>query len=110
MEQEEKRVVILGDSVVKGLQWWKMSRNNTRVQLKCFPGATVSDLESYAIPTLCSDPNDITDQTDTNDLRHRSSQDVGQDIMNLCDDLSQNTTARITKFQALPLGRKRRKK
>lgn len=96
LEQEEKRVVILGDSVVKGLQWWKMSKNNVRVQVKCFPGATVSDMECYAIPTLRSDPDEIIVHIGTNDLRHRSSQDVAEDIINLCDDLSQNTTARIT--------------
>ena len=51
-QDSDNRVVILGDSTVKGLQWWKMSKNNTKVQMKCFPGATVSDMESYAIPTV----------------------------------------------------------
>ena len=41
-QDSENRVVILGDSTVKGLQWWKMSKNNTKVQMRCFPGATVS--------------------------------------------------------------------
>ena len=71
-QDSENRVVILGDSTVKGLQWWKMSKNNTKVQMRCFPGATVSDMESYAIPTVRTDPSEIILHVGTNDLRNRS--------------------------------------
>ena len=36
-----------------------MSKNNTKVQMRCFPGATVSDMESYAISTVRTDPSEI---------------------------------------------------
>ena len=95
-QDSENRVVILGDSTVKGLQWWKMSKNNTKVQMRCFPGATVSDMESYAIPTVRTDPSEIILHVGTNDLRNRSPREVAEDIINLCEDISQNTTASVT--------------
>ena len=67
-----------------------MSKNNTKVQMRCFPGATVSDMESYAIPS------EIILHVGTNDPRNRSPREVAEDIINLCEDISQNTTASVT--------------
>ena len=64
--------------------------------MRCFPGATVSDMESYAIPTVRTDPSEIILHVGTNDLRNRSPREVAEDIINLCEDISQNTTASVT--------------
>ena len=64
--------------------------------MRCFPGATVSDMESYAIPTVRTDPSEIILHVGTNDLRNRSPREVAEDIMNLSEDISQNTTASVT--------------
>ena len=95
-QDSENRVVILGDSTVKGLQWWKMSQNHTKVQMRCFPGATVSNMKSYAIPTVRTDPSEIILHVGMNDLCHRSPREVAEDIISLCEDISQNTTAGVT--------------
>ena len=64
--------------------------------MRCFPGATVSDMESYAISTVRTDPSEIILHVGTNDLRNRSPREVAEDIINLCEDISQNTTASVT--------------
>ncbi|CAH3183206.1 unnamed protein product [Porites lobata] len=53
-------------------------------------------MESYAIPTVRTDPSEIILHVGTNDLRDRSSPEVAEDIINLCEDISQNTTASVT--------------
>ena len=47
----KKSVIILGDSMTKNLQGWKMSKA-ARVVSKCFPGSSVDDMCHYAIPTI----------------------------------------------------------
>ena len=64
--------------------------------MRCFPGATVSDMESYAILTVRTDPSEIILHVGTNDLRNRSPWEVAEGIINLCEDILQNTTASVT--------------
>ncbi|CAH3193083.1 unnamed protein product, partial [Porites evermanni] len=47
-------------------------------------------------PTVRTDPSEITLHVGTNDLRNRSPREVAEDIINLCEDISQNTTASVT--------------
>lgn len=91
-----ERVVILGDSTIKGLQWWKMSRDAVKVEMREFRGATIEHMESYAIPTVRSDPCEIILHIGTNDLPSKSPRQVAENIINLADDISQNTTAKVT--------------
>ena len=91
-----ERVVILGDSTIKGLQWWKMSRDAVKVGMREFRGATIEHMESYTIPTVHSDPSEIILHTGTNDLPSKSPRQVAENIINLADDISQNTTAKVT--------------
>ena len=91
-----ERVVILGDSTIKGLQWWKMSRDAVKVEMREFRGATIEHMESYAIPTVRSDPSEIILHIGTNDLPSKSPRQVAENIINLADDISQNTTAKVT--------------
>ena len=96
-ENEEARsVVILRDSIIKGLQWWKMSRKNTKVYMKCFPGSTVEDMESYMLPSLRSDPDEVILHIGTNDLPNNSPRRVAEIIANLLENIAQNSTACIT--------------
>ena len=53
-------------------------------------------MESYAIPTVRTDPSEIILLVGTNYLRNRSPREVAEDIINLCEDISQNTTASVT--------------
>ena len=90
----KKRVVILGDSVVKGIHGWKLSkaRNAPSVSVKSFHEATIEDMESYAIPTVRAQPDEIILHVGTNDLlQHSTSQHVAESIVNLADNIDQNS-------------------
>ena len=77
--------------MLKDIQWWKMSRGNTKVFLKEFRGATTEDLESYVQPTLRKDPDEIIIHVGTNDLHNKTARQVAEGIVNVCDDISQNS-------------------
>ena len=76
--------VILGDSVVKGVNGWKLSDEKNKVVVKHFSGARAKGMESYIIPTLEQNPKTIIIHYGTNDLKSDSSpEDVARDIINL---------------------------
>ena len=90
----KKRVVILGDSMVKGIHGWKLSkaRNAPSVSVKSFHGSTIEDMESYAVPTVRAQPDEIILHVGTNDLlQHSTSQHVAESIVNLADNIDQNS-------------------
>ena len=89
----KKSVLILGDSMIKGLQYWKMCREDTKVNLKYFPGATTEDMESYVIPPLRRNPDEVIIHVGTNDLRDKTSRQVAESVVNLSDNILQNSTA-----------------
>ena len=61
--------VILGDSMVKDIKGWKMSRSTRKVVVKHFSGAKTKDMKSYVIPTVEQKPDNIILHTGTNDLK-----------------------------------------
>ena len=90
-KQSDKRVVtIIGDSVIKDLKAHKM---NTKVSqgdklfVKSFPGATIEDMNDYAIPTKRRNPDLIIIHAGTNDLRGNTAIKVASDLMKLALDL-----------------------
>ena len=95
-KENKKSVYIVGDSIIKGLKWWKMARGDTKVHMKCFPGATVEDMESYALPTVRKNPDEIIVHIGTNDLRNCTPRQVADSIVNLTENISQNSNARVT--------------
>ena len=60
---------ILGDSMVKDIKSWKMSRSTHKVVVKHFSGAKTKDMKSYVIPTVEQKPDNIILHTGTNDLK-----------------------------------------
>ena len=90
----KKRVVIVGDSMVRGIHGWKISkaRNAPSVSVKSCHGATIEDMESYAIQTVRAQPEEIILHVGTNDLlQHSTSQHVAESIVNLADNIDQNS-------------------
>ena len=57
--------------------------------MKCFPGSTVEDMESYMLPSLRSDPDEVILHIGTNDLPNNSPRRVAEII-------AQNSTACVT--------------
>lgn len=72
-----------------------MSRDDNKVNVKYFPGATVDDMESYVHPSLRSEPDEVILHIGTNDLRDNTPKQVAESIINLTDNICQNSTARV---------------
>ena len=52
------KTVIVGDSIVKGLDQYKLSRaSKQNIGVRCFPGATVQDMKDYIRPILRRNPD-----------------------------------------------------
>ena len=64
------KVVILGDSIVKHVNKWRISRKlkNCRVKIMSFSGATVQYKADYVKPSLCDKPSHLILHVGTNDL------------------------------------------
>ena len=97
-QPRKKSVVVLGDSIVKGIHGWRLSRtrNAPLVTVKSFPAATTEDMESYCIPTIRAQPDELILHIGTNDLQTNTSRQVIDNIVNLADNISQNCTSEVT--------------
>ncbi|XP_057309167.1 GATA zinc finger domain-containing protein 14-like [Hydractinia symbiolongicarpus] len=89
----KKITCILGDSIIKGINGYKMTKSleynqNKRVILKSFPGATTEDMYEYVKPTMKKKPDNIILYVGTNDLsRNVAPEVIANDIINLATSL-----------------------
>ena len=69
-EKSQKKVVILGDSIVKHLNGWEMTREikNCKVKVMSFSGATVDCMTDYMKPSLRENPDHFIFHVGTNNL------------------------------------------
>jgi lysophospholipase L1-like esterase len=92
---DKKTVVILGDSIVKNVQGWKLPNNaSSKSLVKAFPGARVNDILHYVKLTLNHQPDEIIIHVGTNDVKHSSPRTIAEHIEDLgikvhCRRLSQ---------------------
>ena len=69
---EKSTTCILGDSILKNIQGWKLSQsinNKQNVIVKSFSGATVNCMKAYVKPSLDKHPDKIILHVGTNDLK-----------------------------------------
>ncbi|XP_057310681.1 uncharacterized protein DDB_G0292186-like [Hydractinia symbiolongicarpus] len=89
----KKITCILGNSIIKGINGYKMTKSldynqNKRVILKSFPGATTEDMYEYVKPTMKKKPDNIILHVGTNDLsRNVAPEVIANDIINLATSL-----------------------
>ena len=79
-----KKVVILGDSLVKDLHGWELSQDleNCRIFVNKFPGAITEDIQHHAIPSFRTDPDHYIIHIGTNDLQSsKSAEDIAEKIV-----------------------------
>ena len=63
-----------------------MPKNN--VHVKCFPGATTSDMADYIKPTMRRDPDVVVLHVGTNDLRSdSSSKEIAKSVMDIATNM-----------------------
>ena len=83
----KRTTVIFGDSLLKNVRGWELKKRchkNEQIYVKCFPGATTTDLKSYCIPSIEKDPECIVLHIGTNDLKSKKSEvDIAEEIVNL---------------------------
>ena len=93
---KRRSVTIMGDSMIKDIEGYKMKKalnNKTNVYVKCFPGASIEDMHSYAKPTTRHDPNLIIIHCGTNDLRkEKTAAVIADDIVTLARSLKTDST------------------
>ena len=76
--------IILGDSIAKYVEGWKISDKKNKVVVKHFSGEKTKDMESYIIPTLEKNPEKIIINSGTNDVKSDSSlEEIARDIFSL---------------------------
>ena len=85
---EDKRklpvTAILGDSMIKGIKDWKMSRSTRKVVVTHFRSAKTKDMKSYVIPTVGQKPDNIILHTGTKDLKTIDiTEEITMGILNL---------------------------
>ena len=84
-------ITILGDSIVKNIQGFKMKQainNDQNVYVKSFSGATVDCMNSYVCPTIKKNPKTIILHCGTNDLSSpQAACNIAQDIIDLAKTL-----------------------
>ena len=78
-----KQIIVAGDSIVKGLRGWMMSRDN-RVKIHSFSGANSDEMQHFLKPLLDREPSHVILHCGTNDLAQGSPcREVAQRIVDL---------------------------
>ena len=65
---------VQGNSVLKSVNGWKMSRKatNCKFSIKSFSGAKIKDMNDYIKPALQENPNHFILHIETNDIPNAS--------------------------------------
>ena len=98
-EKDEKSIFVIGDSMVKRLNRWEMSKKlnaNRKVLVKTFSGAKTTCMNDYVKPLVRSSPDHFILHVGTNDLSSdkspeeiaRSNIDLATSIKNEKHDVS----------------------
>lgn len=89
---KEQKTVILGDSMVKHLNGWKMNkRAGGKVYVKTFAGATTCDMKHYVRPTVESKPSKIIIHAGTNDLYQYNAREIAERLVDIGNYIEQES-------------------
>ena len=78
------RIIIAGDSMVRDLKGWLMSRSKF-VKVFSFSGATTEDMKSYLVPLIEKKPDHIILNIGTNHLTGDTPESIVEKILGLAD-------------------------
>ena len=79
----ERTLCIMGDSIVNGLDGRRLDRNGIKVKVRCFPGASISDMHDYCRPIIKKKPSYIILHVGTNDANEYSSREILNKLLNI---------------------------
>ena len=84
-------VIILGDSMVKNLQGWRMKssmKSNEKIIVRSFPGASTDDMSFHAVPSVKRKPRCFVLHTGANDFRdEEDDNEIAKTIFSLAKTL-----------------------
>ena len=89
-QKKGKSVAILGDSMVKHLNGWEMSKmiRNCKVYVRSFPGAKVQCMDDYKKPSVRDKPDHFIIHVGANDLNSEvSPKSIAESIVDLAMSL-----------------------
>ena len=102
-----KTTLIVGDSIISGIDEKRLSRNNKLVKVRTFPGAKVQDMFHYLVPLIIKRPDNIIIHCGTNNSDRSEAQEIVDDLLKLklfilerlpeCKVIFSNPTVRIDK-------------
>ena len=75
--------LIVGDSILTGIDEKRVSRNNQVVKDRDFRGATIDDLKHHLVPLLKKKPEHIILHTGTNDAVSKTSRQIFDELLQL---------------------------
>ena len=81
------RILVAGDSMVRDLKGWLMSRNKS-VKVHSFSGATTEDMESYLIPLISKKPDHILLHVGTNNLAMDTPEVIVEKLLRLVNTIT----------------------
>ena len=86
VKSTKRSITIVGDSMIKNVQAYKLNKqlkNNEKIYVKSFPGATVEDMWDHVRPTMRRTPDLVVLHAGTNDLRDETADHIASSIMKL---------------------------
>jgi len=75
--------VIMGDSMLSGIDEEKLKVNYKNIKVRYFPGASINDMKHYSIPILNKKPKNIILHIGTNDCKNSTSGEVYAKVQQL---------------------------
>ena len=74
-EQARPTIIIAGDSMVRNMKGWLISRRKS-VKVQIFPGANTVEMEIFIKPLINRNPQHLVLHCGTNDLAYKDPEDV----------------------------------
>ena len=89
--RKSRTTVIVGDSMTKHINAQRLERSvqGSKVRLETYRGANVEAMSHHIQPCLKKNPDDLIIHVGTNDLKNKSASDVANDIITLCNGISE---------------------
>ena len=101
---QNRRVYIIGDSMIKGIKHWKMQSKDTNVVFRSFAGAKVRQMKHYAKPAEEDNPSLYILHVGTNDLKeNKSAVDIADEVTSLARSLKKDNNE-VTVSDICPRG------
>ena len=75
--------LVMGDSILSALREYKMSRRK-RIKVRTFPGATINDMNFFAVPLLKKKTDKVNIHVGTNEAPHFTPNEMFKNMKELC--------------------------